>query len=119
MDLRLTSTEDLWRLYELHGDVTRRTPSAEEADILEPLDLQADPDRHVVLNLQRATFLDSSGIGWLLSLQRILQQKSLHLVLYAPPPVIRRVVSMMRLDEAIPILSTLQEAKDYLSSPER
>ena len=119
MDLRLTSTEDLWRHYELHGDLTRRTPSARETDILEPLDLQENPDRHVVLNLQHATFLDSSGIGWLLSLNRILRQKSLRLVLYALPPIITRVVSMMRLNDAVTILPAWQDVKDLLSSPKQ
>jgi anti-anti-sigma factor len=116
MDLQLTATEDLWQLFELRGDLTCRTPSAEEAKVLEPLGLKTGPDRHVVLNMQHATFLDSSGIGWLLSLNRVLRQKNLRLVLYALPPIIERVVSMMRLDEAISVLPDLQKVKDHLSS---
>jgi anti-anti-sigma factor len=116
MDLQLTATEDLWLHFELRGDVTYRTPSTKGSEILEPLGLESDPDRHLVLSLQHATSLDSSGIGWLLSLNRVLRQKDLRLVLYALPPIVERVVSMMRLNEAIPVLRNMREVKDLLSS---
>lgn len=115
MDLRLTATEDLWQQFELHGDLTCREPSGRSEDILEALGLEAEPDRHIVLDLQHATFLDSSGIGWLLSLHRVLKQNNLRLVLCGLPPIVERVVSMMRLDEAIPIMESIDEVKDYLT----
>ena len=117
MDLRQKPSEDIWLEYEAHGVITLDPLlAADELEILRPFDLEGPPQRHLVLDLQHATFLDSSGIGWLLSVNRLLRNRDLRLVLYDAPPVIERITSMMRLGDVIPILSQLRDVRDYLSS---
>ncbi len=117
MDLRQKPSADIWLEYEVHGVLTLDPLStADELETLRPFDLEGFPQRHLVLDLQHATFLDSSGIGWLLSVNRLLRDRDLRLVLYAAPPIIERITSMMRLGDVIPILSSLRDVRDYFSS---
>ena len=116
MDLRPITSDDPWLLYEVHGDVTCGDAISGEAGVLSPFNLAEEPDRHLVLNLHHASYMDSSGIGWLLSVNRTLVAKNQRLVLYSAPPIIERVASMMRLGEVIPILPNLHEVRKYLSN---
>jgi anti-anti-sigma factor len=116
MDLRRIPNEDPWLLYEVRGDLTCGNLSIGTEGVLAPFELEGDPDQPIVLNLHHANYLDSSGIGWLLSVNSALREKNLPLVLYSAPPIIERVASMMRLGEVIPILPNLSEVRKHLSS---
>ena len=115
MEFRLTATEALWLEYELSGSMTCCNELLQAQDPLQPFQLQADLDRNLVLNFRHASFLDSSGIGWLLSVHRALQQRQRYLVLCELPPVIERIVLMMRLDEVLLVRKNMHEVQEYLS----
>jgi anti-anti-sigma regulatory factor len=116
MELRQIPNEDPWLLYEVRGDLTCRDLPLGTGGELSPFELEGDLDRPIVLNLQHANYMDSSGIGWLLSVNSTLRQKKLPLVLFSAPPVIERIASMMRLGQVIPILPNLSEVRKHLSS---
>ena len=116
MDLRRIPNEDPWLLYEVRGDLTCGDLPIGKEGILSPFELEGDPDQPIVLNLHHANYMDSSGIGWLLSVNSTLREKNLPLVLFSAPPIIGRIASMMRLGEVIPILPNLSEVRKHLSS---
>ena len=60
------------------------------------------PDR-LVLDLRDLTFLDASGISALLTVQRALDRRGGTLVLRSPSRLVRRVVKVLDLEQALPV----------------
>jgi anti-anti-sigma factor len=60
-------------------------------------------DRKVLLNLEKVRHLDSSGIGWLLTLHKRCKERVGQLVLYAVPPLILRTLEFLNLSRVLPI----------------
>jgi anti-anti-sigma factor len=60
-------------------------------------------ERRVALSLADATFLDSSGMGWLLMCNKRFREASGRLVIHSVPPVILDVIKVMRLDQVLKI----------------
>ncbi len=59
--------------------------------------------RRVLLSLAAATFIDSSGLGWLLSCNRRFREAAGKLVIHSVPPTILDVIKVMRLDQVLDI----------------
>jgi anti-anti-sigma factor len=59
--------------------------------------------RRVALGLAEATFLDSSGMGWLLLCNKRFRETAGRLVIHSVPPVILDVIKVMRLDQVLKI----------------
>ena len=57
--------------------------------------------RKVMINLDRATFLDSSGISWLVVSHKNFQQHGGVLVLHSVPPRIHQVLQFCRMDRLL------------------
>ena len=77
MEVRLINSEDNWTQYKLVGDISNASTTGDDSSVLSPLDLPSDEvTKHILFDLNDATFLDSSGIGWLLSVQDLLYQRS-------------------------------------------
>jgi anti-anti-sigma factor len=53
--------------------------------------------RKVLLNLERATFIDSSGISWLLICHKHSLQQGGCLVVHSVPPLIDQVIQLVKL----------------------
>ncbi|MCC9605216.1 STAS domain-containing protein [Blastopirellula sp. JC732] len=54
--------------------------------------------RTVLLNMQEADIIDSSGVGWLLACHKNFQESGGKLVIYNMPPIVANVFKLMRLD---------------------
>ena len=54
-------------------------------------------DGHLVIDLAAVEFLDSSGLGALVAVMKMLGGRPLELA--APGPIVRRVLSLTRMDE--------------------
>jgi len=69
--------------------------------------------RALIVDLEPTTYLDSSGLTLLFGLVDELRrrQQELHVVLPADSPL-RRVVSIVGLDQAVPLHETLESALD-------
>lgn len=89
---------------------------------------KAEPDhlvkvsngRPVLMSLADAEFVDSSGVGWLLQIDKRLQASGTRLHVHSIPPNIQQVFSMLKLnkvltlctDEADALSRSQQEASD-------
>ena len=58
----------------------------------------------VVMNLGEATFIDSSGLGWLLMCHRRFRDAAGRFILHSMPPMVSDVVKVMRLDQVLKIV---------------
>ncbi len=59
--------------------------------------------RPVIVNLLGITFMDSSGIGWMLKCQKRAREAGGRVVFCSLPPAILDVVKVMRLDQVLKI----------------
>jgi anti-sigma B factor antagonist len=59
--------------------------------------------RRVALGLAETTFLDSSGMGWLLLCNKRFREADGRLVIHSVPPVVLDVIKVMRLDLVLKI----------------
>jgi anti-anti-sigma factor len=59
--------------------------------------------RRVALGLAEATFLDSSGMGWLLLCNKRFREAAGRLVIHSVPPLVMDVIKVMRLDQVLKI----------------
>jgi anti-anti-sigma factor len=59
---------------------------------------------HCVVDMSLTGFIDSTGVGWLISLQKNLRAAGLKLVLLAPTPAVTRALRLMRLTDFFEIV---------------
>jgi anti-sigma B factor antagonist len=86
------------------------TPQAKEA----MLDLLDNGYYHLVVNLQGAEYLDSTALGMLVGTLKRVREQGGDLRIVAPPPRIRRLFDITRLDKVFPIDQSEQDAMEYL-----
>ena len=73
---------------------------------LEVADMLRAGSRRLVIDLSAVEFIDSSGLGLLLNVQRRVDQEEGRLVLVEPAPRVRRVFEITRLDQQMSLVST-------------
>lgn len=132
-----TATENRWRLGmclgtapELHEgpreqrrqivEVSNQPPVVERAggrldvttsvEVAERLRPHLGPGTRLVLRLGELEFIDSSGLGMLVGLQKELAANGGRLVLCEVPPQARMALRLTRLEWLLPCLDTLEEA---------
>ncbi len=102
MELSIRSDDkDVLRL-EMKGPVTQNSLSSPP----EPLATQYGAEvyaRKVVLGMAETTFIDSSGMGWLLGCNKRFREGSGMLVIHSLPPIVLDVIKVMRLDRVLKI----------------
>ncbi len=59
--------------------------------------------RRVVLSLAETTFIDSSGIGWLLGCNKRFREGGGKLVIHSVPPIVLDMLRVMRLHEVLKV----------------
>ena len=59
----------------------------------------ASAQPHVVVDLTAVTFMDSSGIGFLIGLKKRIADIGKDFHLYNPPPAIKKLLGMLRLTD--------------------
>ena len=67
-------------------------------------------NKTVVVDLSRAEYVDSSGIGWLLSCHKRFRGGGGKLVLHSLPPVVSNVVRVLKLDTVFQLAGNQQQA---------
>lgn len=65
-------------------------------------------DELLVLDLSELELIDSSGVGIVISLLRLMEGE--RVLLAAPQPKVARVFEITRLEKIVPIYATLEEA---------
>jgi anti-sigma B factor antagonist len=66
--------------------------------------LEAQPSDTVVLDLSGVTFMDSTGVRFLLLADRRARQDGWRLALVPAPPEVQRIFKLTRLEEQLPFL---------------
>ncbi len=72
-----------------------------------------------ILNLRKVTYVDSSGIGLLLSINAMLAQKGMQFRIVRVPPMVMRVMELTRLKGFLPIENTEGEALELIQKTGR
>ena len=117
MNVRFVDSNDNWTQFQIVGDITNTAISGTGSGPLAPLDLPDDKlTKHILFDLSDATFLDSSGIGWLLSVNRAAKEQGFLVVVHSVPPLIQRVFGMMKLSQVIPLVENFDEAQNRIAS---
>ena len=68
--------------------------------------------RRILLNLERTTFIDTSGIAWLLSCHKRCLQAGGRFVLHSAPPLIDQTLRVLRMEDIIGVIRTLVDLRD-------
>lgn len=117
MNVRFVDADDNWTHFQIVGDITSTLLSGGGSGAFAPLEL---PDNkltsHLLFDLNDATFLDSSGIGWLLSMNRAAKEQGFQVIVHSVPPLIQRVFGMMKLGQVIPVVENFEEARNRIAS---
>ena len=69
-------------------------------------------NRAVVLDLAEVTFMDSSGVGAVLSTYRALLLQERRLVVANAHPIVARVLNLTNVDSIIPVRASVADAVD-------
>jgi anti-anti-sigma factor len=75
--------------------------------------------RRVLLNLERATFIDSSGVSWLLICHKHFVQNGGRLVLHSVPPLVNQVLQLVRLPRIMNVASDAAAARKLALEDEK
>lgn len=70
--------------------------------------------QRVLLSLAEATFIDSTGLGWLLRCNKDFREASGRLVIHSVPPIILDVIKVMRLEEVLTLAEDEASARAKL-----
>jgi anti-anti-sigma factor len=65
----------------------------------------------VLLDLERAQSLDTSGIAWLVNIARRFLRGGGTLVLYSVPPLIQQVLAFVQMTDLVPVAAHEQQAR--------
>jgi len=106
LDLRVQHHDD-WAVVLVSGEVDLAT-CPQLRDVLAGLVEQGV--YHLIVDLEQVSFLDSSGIGVLISVRRRIREHGGSLRLTAPSPHVRRVLELTGITTLLPTYATLDEA---------
>jgi anti-anti-sigma factor len=69
-----------------------------------------DSDRHLVLNLQKVDFMDSTGMGMLLVFLKMMRNRGGDMVVEYPQLGVQKLLEMTRLDKMMKVIKTDEPA---------
>jgi N-acetylglucosaminyldiphosphoundecaprenol N-acetyl-beta-D-mannosaminyltransferase len=75
-----------------------------------------EAERHWLLEMNSVTFIDSTGVGFLIRLHKRIQAAGRHLVLVNPSPNVKRALAIMRLDDFFLTATSLEIAWELLEA---
>ena len=74
--------------------------------------------RNIILDLEKVGFVDSSGLSAILVGNRLCKAIEGSLIVAAPTDNVNRLLKISQLDNILTIISTVQQAKDYVMMEE-
>jgi anti-anti-sigma factor len=110
MQLSVQSDDGRLVCLAIAGSITQREASALADPLREVLGIDGY-HRKVCLDLSNATFLDSSGINWLIISQKRFHQHGGGFVLHSLPPLVMNVIKILRLQQVFTIADSPQAAQ--------
>jgi anti-sigma B factor antagonist len=103
--------DQLMAIVTLHGEMDLETAAHVKAAMGQLLD---EGCHHLIINMRQIEFLDSTGLSVLLGASRRAKERGGGVRLVAPRAHIRRLFHITRLNLALPIDATEQEAVQHL-----
>lgn len=102
-------------LIDLQGSIDiYTTPPAKE----QLLKIINDDYYHLIINLQRVEYLDSTALGMFIGALKLVAVNNGELRLVAPPAYIRKVLEITRLVNVFPIDNSVEEALGFFTEKE-
>jgi anti-anti-sigma factor len=98
------------------SDITGLNASAGGVNPLERLLGPGWAGYRVLLDFGRTTFIDSAGIGWLLSSQKQFRMKGGSLVVHSVGPRVRQILDLLRVGKAVPLAADETAARAMLAA---
>lgn len=92
------------------GNITQRAITADVDPIMKALG-EGGLGANVLLSLEKTTFIDSSGISWLLVTHKNFRDAGGTLVLHSVPPMVDQVLKLMKLSMVLNIAADETAAK--------
>jgi anti-anti-sigma factor len=92
------------------GDITFQDFGPEDVNPFQRLVGEDVFSRRVLLGLERTSFIDSSGIGWLITSSKRFDEGGGTLVLHSVPPRVRQIFDFIRMGRIISIVDDEAEA---------
>ena len=69
-----------------------------------------DSDRHLVMNLQKVDFMDSTGLGMLLVFLKMMRNRGGDMVVECPQLGVQKLLEMTRLDRMMKVIKSEEPA---------
>jgi anti-anti-sigma factor len=116
---RTASSEPAMEIIELNGqgDVVRLLAKGQivqrtltSSNLLGEGLARASYDRRVLLSLAEVTFVDSTGLGWLLKCNKLFRDAGGTLMIHSIPPVVLDVINVMRLSQVLKLFDDEESA---------
>ena len=102
-------------------DVTGQVAVVRVGNRINPADFQQQfqqwvnqKQSHFAVDLSQLAFVDSSGLGMLVSAYKLVQQTQGKLVLFGLQTYVQKLVAITKLDRVLPIAQTEAEALEQL-----
>jgi anti-sigma B factor antagonist len=92
---------------EPHGEIDLATTRLMRSRMRRVLD---GSPRFVIVDLEDVMFIDSSGLGLLVSVERELKQRNGALIVVCPHPTVRRAFEITALDKVLNLQASLRDA---------
>jgi anti-anti-sigma factor len=67
--------------------------------------------RQVQLDLRDVSYMDSSGVGWLLTCHKRMKEAGGKLILFSPQPIVGNLLRMLRLDMVLEVHDPTQPVR--------
>jgi anti-anti-sigma factor len=110
MQLALISADGELARLQLSGRVTQESLAADADPILDLLGADGY-GRRVLVDFSQTEFLDSSGVGWLLSCHKRFRQGNGRFILHSIPPLVRRTLQILRMELVLKLANDEAEAE--------
>jgi anti-anti-sigma factor len=98
------------------SDITGANASAGAVNPLERLLGPGWAGYRVLIDFSRTTFIDSAGIGWLLSSQKQFRMKGGGMAVHSIAPRVRQILDLLRVGKAVPLAADETAARALLSA---
>lgn len=110
MNLKLASEDGNLVKVVVSGPVTQHELSPVDeplADLIGPLGY----GKQVLLDLSDVTYLDSSGVGWLLTCHKRIKQAGGQLIVHSFSPIVSNVLRVLKLERVLQLATSAKAAE--------
>jgi anti-anti-sigma factor len=117
MKLSLVSVEKAGFVHlAAEGEITSRDFGENAKNPLEEVLGAAWPGFNIMLSLEKAGFLDSSALGWLINSQRLCKDAGGKFVLHSAPPRVREVFDLLKMRAVLNLKDNEAAAREVFTS---